>query len=103
MPSPSQSAWSALGTAGQLSQASPTPSPSASAWSGFVTPGHVSQPAGQVVGSPQYPSWSKSALLQSNGQGSQASPRPSPSESSWSGFGTSRQLSHASVVPSPSA
>ncbi len=87
LPSPSVSVCPGLGTVGQLSDALGTPSPSMSLGSKDV----------QVV------------VLASRGQGSQASPRPSPSKSGCTplsigriGLNTVGQLSIASGMPSPS-
>src|SRR6185437_2363748 len=87
LPSPSVSACPGLGTVGQLSDALGTPSPSMSLGSKDV----------QVV------------VLASRGQGSHASPTPSPSTSGCAplsigriGLNTVGQLSIASGMPSPS-
>ena len=87
-PSPSLSAWSGLGTAGQLSLASGTPSPSPSG-------GGASQASPTPL-----PSLSVWSGLGAAGQLSQASPTPSPSPSACVGLGVTGQLSLVSSMPS---
>src|SRR5205814_1589926 len=93
--SPSLLAWSGFAVVGQLSPAwVETPSPSGSGQPSAATFVPVGVPA-QLSRASTTPSLSSS--------GSQASPRVSPSVSSWSAFGSVGQLSPVEVEwPSPS-
>src|SRR5205823_6545991 len=101
MPSPSRSF---AGSPGQGSQTSPRASPSVLLCDGFATLGQFSW--SPILGGlnpvpAQYPSLSLSSC-RSPGQGSQASPRASPSRLACDGLAIIGQLSQASPKPSPS-
>src|SRR5437660_719442 len=72
-----------LGALGQASQASPLPSPSESTWLALETVGQLSATLGTPSPSMSLGSTGPQELVGSNGQGSHASPRPSPSASGW--------------------
>ena len=114
MPSLSESSWSILGIAGQLSMASGIVSPS---WS--ASPVHTQSasrislavngslslqvsPGIVVIAGSRGSQSTSSRTPSSSSSSSQASPMPSPSRSSWSVFGSAGQLSMASGIVSPS-
>ena len=98
-----------FGAEGQASQASPLPSLSVSVCCGLASCGQLSMPFGMPSPSRSFASGVVQESVLSSGQGSQASPSPSPSVSGCAplsigriGLNTSGQLSELLGMPSPS-